>query len=203
MADGVPPVNTIAPDGTGYRERLWTVDELFRLGDMGALNDPCRYELWDGRLVVNPPPGNHHGRAETKLLRRFFVELLRLDPGEERFVVHPGAGLQMSDNTWLQPDLAIVSPTDPDDVPRLTPSEVHLCVEVSRSTLRDDLDYKRKKYAAAQISEYWVVNTIDKQLHRFRTPERGDYAEMQIIETGDTVSPLFESRITIAIGDLF
>ncbi|MEM0986713.1 MAG: Uma2 family endonuclease [Pseudomonadota bacterium] len=203
MADGTPHLNTNFPDGPGYREKRFTVDELFALGELGALDDANRYELWDGRLVMTPPPGNHHGRAESRILRRLLAALLELDPDEQRYVVQPNPGLEMSNDTFLQPDLAIVSPTDPDETPRLTPSHVHLCIEVSRSTVRGDLELKRLRYAQAGIAEYWVLNTWTSALHLFRQPENGDYAETRVLGTTETLSPLFEPRIVLAVDQLF
>lgn len=203
MADDARPLDTDLLDGPGYREKRFSVDDLFELGELGLFNDANRYELWDGRIVMTPPAGAHHARSEARIVARFVLALSERGLLETRYVAQPNAGLEMTDDTFLQPDFAVLSPVDPDETPRLKPEHVHLCVEVSRSTLRDDLTIKRKKYAAAQIGEYWVIDTIARKLHCFRAPARGEYGEHTEIQPGESLSPLFEPAITIDVADLF
>ncbi len=65
---------------------------------------------------------------------------------------------------------------------------VRLVVEVSESTLRDDLGRKRQVYAAAGVPEYWVVDLEGELIHQFWLPEADAYTETQRIPFGQTLS---------------
>ena len=48
-------------------------------------------------------------------------------------------------------------------------------IEVANTSLSKDLSIKRKIYAQAQITEYWIINLSTQELIVFRNPENGDY----------------------------
>ena len=58
---------------------------------------------------------------------------------------------------------------------------VSLVVEIADSSLRWDLEDKRRLYALHDIPEYWVVNVAGWQLHRFWRARGGDYAGHDVV----------------------
>ena len=56
-----------------------------------------------------------------------------------------------------------------------------LLVEVSDTTLTDDLGHKRALYAAAVVPEYWVVDVFGRALHQYWAPADGAYARSAVV----------------------
>ena len=103
-----------------------------------------------------------------------------------------------------QPDLAVVRPR-PDYYRTAHPgqSDVLLVIEVADSTLRYDQTIKVQLYARKGITEYWVVDLEQKQLHRYRDPHDVGYAR---IDRPDLEAPVAVSDIpglTLDLQPLF
>jgi Uma2 family endonuclease len=81
-------------------------------------------------------------------------------------------------------------------------SAVALAVEVSASTLKKDLGWKRRLYARTGVPEYWVVDLKAKLVHQFCEPTREGYAKAAQTEFGRPIGSLALGWLTIA-GDLF
>lgn len=203
MADGIAQLDVRKRDRSGYLEKRFSVDEFFVLADNGFFDDAMHYELWDGQIVMTPPPGQLHGHSEARLAKRLILAIDAVDPESRSYVAQPGPGLQVNTDTFVRPDFAVVTPVDPANVARLRPEHVLHCIEVSNSTLDQDIHRKSRTYATVEISEYWIVDTVNGKLHIFRSPARGEYSDVSSHGPGQSVSPLFEPRIEIAVGDLF
>ena len=63
-------------------------------------------------------------------------------------------------------------------------SAVRLVVEVSDSTLSDDLGPKRAAYAQAGLPEYWVLDLGARVLHQFANPQDGVYTSAGAVPEG-------------------
>jgi Uma2 family endonuclease len=61
------------------------------------------------------------------------------------------------------------------------PADIILVIEVADSTLNFDRNTKAPLYAAAGISEYWIVNLVDDRLEIYSQPEGAIYTNTQII----------------------
>src|SRR5438128_6108367 len=92
--------------------------------------------------------------------------------------------MPIPDRNVPEPDIAVV-PRVRDAFP--SPSEVLLVVEVSDTTLSDDLGRKRRLYAAARVHNFWVADVKARQVHRFADPRDGDYRVHEILGMADTV----------------
>jgi Uma2 family endonuclease len=183
------------------REKLFTVDEFLRMGELGLLDEPCKHELWDGRIMRAPLAGPPHMDRE----RRLVLTLIRaIDAAglDAQFGVQTGGGLKINELNYRGPDTMILRlPFDTENP--LTGEGVALVVEIAHSTLLDDLKEKRGKYAGAQIQEYWVIDVANGLLHPFRHPKAGDYPDCTPLQADDSIiSPLFAPQITLNVSDL-
>lgn len=88
-----------------------------------------------------------------------------------------------------QPDLAWVARRDYSRG-RPTGEDVLLIVEVSDSSLRFDLGKKADLYAAAGISDYWVVNVSARSIVVHRDPADGRYRSVQTYRDSDEICSL-------------
>src|SRR3712207_6255549 len=84
-----------------------------------------------------------------------------------------------------QPDLIV---WEPRRTRGPVPGEsVRLAVEVSDTTLADDLGPKRALYAAASVPEYWVVNLPARAIHQYWAPADGAYTRSAVVPFGETI----------------
>src|SRR5687768_7285038 len=123
----------------GPRQHLITVDEFYRMGELGLLAPDARVELIEGVIIDMPTPGIPHGWA-VDLLNEQLVEAAR-----GKAIVRAGGSVWLSRSSAVLPDFALLRarenrysdahPTGPD---------LLLAIEVSDSTLRQDLDTKRR-----------------------------------------------------------
>ena len=156
MAMPAPP--PIVPD---ISRRDWTVEERNSLPDDGN-----RYEVVDGELLVTPAPTFRHQRAALRLAQLLAPYCDRL--GIE-CVVAP-ADVTFSPRTVVEPDLFVIPLIDGrpasrfEDVGRLV-----LAVEVvSPASARADRYVKRRFYQSEGVPEYWIVDTSDRFVERWR-----------------------------------
>ncbi|MEM9806208.1 MAG: Uma2 family endonuclease [Cyanobacteria bacterium P01_D01_bin.56] len=54
--------------------------------------------------------------------------------------------------------------------------------EVADSTLKQDCEVKDKLYAQAGITDYWILDLPNRQLHIFRTPTATGYTSHLILK---------------------
>jgi Uma2 family endonuclease len=65
-----------------------------------------------------------------------------------------------------------------------------------------DLNKKKQIYAAAGISEYWVMNVKANSLTVFRQPRENDYSLKYEMSQGELI-PLAFPEITVSVDRLF
>ncbi len=80
------------------------------------------------------------------------------------------------------------------------PSDICLLVEVADSTLKGDCEVKEKVYAQAAISEYWVIDIPDRQVHVFRDPTPTGYTNHLTWSETQTISPAAFPHLTLPIA---
>ena len=131
----------------------------------GILPGDNRFELLDGRVIKqmtqNPPHSSTVGR-----LGRCFNRLLT-----DAWVVNEDKPVQLNPRWLPVPDMAIlVGPDRRYDAAMPTAADLVLLVEVSDTTYATDRGYKWRKYAAAAIPTYWIVNLGKRQVEVYREP---------------------------------
>ena len=141
----------------------WTVEMVRALPDDGN-----RYEVIDGELFVTPAPSLIHQRAVAELLDilRPYVKAHRI--GEA--LASPADVIVYGRRKFVQPDVFVLPLMNGkrvqawSDVGRLL-----LTVEViSPSTRRADREDKRVLYAEKGVPEYWIVDTDERIVERWR-----------------------------------
>lgn len=177
--------------------RLFTTKEYHRMAEIGILNPDERVELLAGQIVKMAAKGTAHSaavsRSETLLRNRLGEQvLIRLqDP------------VQLDDLSEPEPDIAVVIP-DPlyyeDNHP--TPARVYLIIEIADTTIRQDCGLKASIYAQSGITDYWVLDVNNRQLHVFREPSQNGYQSELILSDRGNVSPLAFPQIIINVGEM-
>jgi Uma2 family endonuclease len=168
------------------------------MGELGLFRGQ-RVELIDGAVMVLSPQGPSHATRVERVRKALETSL--------------GAGV------WVMPvDFGIHSEPEPDvsvvsgsleDYTSAHPVTALLIIEVSDTTLSYDRNNKASLYAHAGISDYWVVNLVDRQLEVRRQPIADPstlhgfgYAEVTLLRGGDTIAPLCCPHTQISVADL-
>jgi Uma2 family endonuclease len=189
---GINPMATIAPSqrkisspppsGTPSLHRI-TVDEYERIIASGSLEDPSRVELIDGYMVDKLGKNASHTYATKETLEALDR---RLPAGWTSRKEEP---VRIPEFDEPEPDIAIVRGSDADYRRRIaTAADVALLVEVSETTLRQDLGKKRTAYARARIPVYWIVNLVARHIEVYTRPvKEGRYRSRKDYKPGQHV----------------
>jgi Uma2 family endonuclease len=178
----------------GARMRRWRRVEYDRLVDLGMFTGE-RLELLDGALVVREPQGSPHAATVDHVGR---VLAAAFGSG---WYPRLHAPLALDDNSEPEPDVAMV-PGEPRDYVLAHPSTAALVVEVADSSLRLDRRLKAGLYARARITDYWIVNLVDRTLEVHREPHPDGYRSIVRLTPSATVAPLAVPSVVIAVADL-
>lgn len=188
---------TTPPSPGPYR---FTVDEYLRMAELGLLHPDVRTELVDGQVIVMSPKNQPHIWTKNAIHEELYDALGR----HPRWQVIDQDAIVVSEANAPEPDLAVVPRRPRADV-LWRAAEAQLIVEVSDTTLADDLGRKRLLYAGAGVPNYWVADVNLRQVHRFAEPRDGDYAVHEVLDTDDRIrvpgAP--DDRATVSVGAFF
>jgi Uma2 family endonuclease len=184
--DGLPTIMQL---------KSWTVQEYYRMSELGILDAAERTELIAGQIVLMVAKGTPH----VLTLRLLASELEALLGSRSAFLSTQDP-IHLDNSSEPEPDLAIVKGTALNYVEQHPqPQDIYLVVEVADSTLRQDCEIKDKIYAQAGIADYWVVDIPHRQVHVFRDATPTGYASHLVLNESQTVSPLAFPDIALSI----
>jgi Uma2 family endonuclease len=165
--------------------------------EAGAFTGDLGVELRGGLLYQTNPQYVPHLRAKSELHEALLKALWPL--GSPLRVASEGSVL-LGDSEVPQPDLIVWEPLrSRGPVPG---ERVRLVVEVSDTTLADDLGRKRALYAAASIPEYWVADLPGRAVHQYRAPADGVYARSAVVPFGGTIRSATLAGLAVSTGGL-
>lgn len=179
----------------------WTCEQFHNMGDAGVLEGRSVI-LVDGEILDMPNPNPPHDLGVTLTMYKL------LDVFRVGHFVRVQTGLPTGLDTDPVPDLAVVAGA-PRDFPTTHPRTAVLVVEVADSSLGYDVGEKSNLYAAAGITDYWVIDVNTPQLFVFRDPvadasaPRGfRYNTVLTLARGQSVVPLAAPHATVQVNDL-
>jgi Uma2 family endonuclease len=151
------------------RHRI-TVEQFYRMGEVGLLAPDERVELIEGEIIDMAPIGAPHAYWSGELAAALTTAL------GPRALVRHRLPVRLDSHSEPQPDIAVVAPhAHRYRFAHPAAGDVLLLVEVSESTLRFDRDIKSALYARHGIPELWIVNLDANRLLVFREPQAGVY----------------------------
>jgi Uma2 family endonuclease len=167
--------------------RLFTVEECYRMAEVGILRPDERVELIRGELIVKMSPiGPRHGAAVDGA-NRAFVNLV----GQNGIVRIQGT-VVLDQLVAPEPDVVLLRPRD-DFYVRKNPGgeDIFLIVEVADSSLDYDTSVKSALYAILGVPEYWVADLQNDRVLCYFDPEKGmeHYRTVREFHRGDVVAP--------------
>jgi Uma2 family endonuclease len=184
------------------RTRRFTRAEYERLIELGVFQPGENIELIGGELIVAEPQNAPHYTAIRKTANALEVAF---GPG---WYVRMQGPIGLDDDSEPEPDVAVV-PGTPDDYARAHPSRAVLTVEVAQSSLALDRRHKGSLYARAGLTDYWVLNLVDRVLEVYRVPVADSaapfgwrYAEREVLDAFARVTPLATPRSSVSVSQL-
>lgn len=189
--------DTAARALNGPSRHRFTVDDYYKMAEVGILKPDDRVQLIRGDIIDMPPIGPEHAGEVNRFTRIFVLAF------SHRAVVAIQNPVRLERHSEPEPDVALLRPRDDDyRSAHPTPADVLLLVEVAASSLDFDRETKVSLYAEAGIPEYWIVNLVDSVVEVYREPKDGVYRSVQALKRGDTVQPLAFPDVTLALDDL-
>jgi Uma2 family endonuclease len=154
--------------------KRWTREDYLFLERLGMLS--ARSELIDGEIIEKVGQNFPHGICVMKAIL-WLAGIFGGDFVQTQVTVEVADADQVTNRP--EPDVFVL--TKPAHEYTRTPpaSELSLIIEVSDTTLRDDLQIKAPLYARAGVLEYWVLDVTGRRLFMHRTPVDGVYTEVQ------------------------
>lgn len=185
-------------DDIGVTKHRLTVDDYYRMAEVGVLAPDARVELIDGEIFDMPPIGSPHFGTTAWLNRQFITDVA------DRAIVGSQSTLILGHYSAPEPDVMLLRPRA-DFYRRATPTakDVLLLVEVSESTLSYDRKIKAPLYARHGVPEMWIVNLRHRELLCMRQPHLTGYAEVETIKAPGLVQLSTLGDIKVDLSGLF
>jgi Uma2 family endonuclease len=162
------------------RRHSLTVEDYYRMAEIGILGPDDRVELIEGEIIDMPPPGELHSGTVIQL-----DHLLQRAVGDRAIVCVQNPAV-LGRHSAPQPDLALLKPRADFYKTALPRSpDILLIIEVADTSLRYDRDVKAGLYARHGIPELWLIDVRGKRLTRYRDAVSGAYSR---IDEPDLVS---------------
>ncbi len=169
------------PSSIGSGNARFSAAEFRQMAATGAFAEMA-VELIDGELQRMNPPMSDHGARQMRLGTKLWQVF-----GQDHDRVLGEVGIQLADDTVVGCDVAVLrAPIEGNRL--LFPADLLLVVEVADTTLDRDTGLMRRKYAAAGIAHYWVVDGARGVVHVYGEPIAGDYAQIATIRFGDPLA---------------
>jgi Uma2 family endonuclease len=180
----------------GPRTHRITVDELIRMAEVGLLAPDARVELIEGVIADMAPIGTVHGRDVDLISARLVLAV------QGKAIVRTQGAVQLSDDTMLQPDIALLKYREDGYMDRHpSGADILLVVEVADSSVDYDFGRKLKLYARYGVPEVWVLNVPTDTLHFFRSRTDLGYREESSTRTPG-ILPLPSLDLTVDLSGL-
>jgi Uma2 family endonuclease len=185
-----------APAAPGLPARL-TVEQYFALVDQGILEENDRVELLEGVVVAMAPENVWHANGVRWVARGLTNAVGARAYVDQQHCFIAGA------LSVPEPDVAVL-PGVMEDYLTHHPSQAHLVVEVSDSSLAQDRLTKAGIYASAGIPEYWIVSRRGEHVQVSTNPIASErrYAMIRIARRGETIALSALPDVSVRVDDL-
>ncbi len=174
----------------------------FKAGDIWDAPDNGKtYEVIDGQLFVSPAPLFRHQLGVMRLGTRLAVHIERYHLG---VIVSAPTGVVLDEENGVQPDLLYISRERAHIIgDRGVDGSPDLIVEaLSPSTAARDRGIKMRRYAAAGVPRYWL---LDMEAPAFETYHLGpnEYDLTGRYGPGDIFRPELFPGLEITVDELW
>ncbi|MFL6229991.1 MAG: Uma2 family endonuclease [Pyrinomonadaceae bacterium] len=177
--------------------RIFSVDDFYRMVEVGLLREDERVELIEGELIRMSPIGSRHAGCVMRLNALFSQR------AGGAAIVLVQSPVRLSDLSEPQPDVALLKPRAHFYAARHpTPADALLIVEVADTTIGYDRVVKVPLYARAGVPEVWVVDLENEVVETHAQPREGEYASHERAVRGGTFECLALEGARVAVDDI-
>jgi Uma2 family endonuclease len=178
-------------------KKLFTVDEYYRMAEVGILKPEDRVELIDGEIIEMSPIGDRHAGCVNRANHLLTVTLAT------RAVVSVQNPLQLNNYTEPEPDIVVLKPrTDYYASKKIRAEDALLVLEIAETTLSYDRRIKLPRYATAGIPEVWIEDLKSNTLLVYRNPQGSMFTESLVLRGDETVTLHGFPDVTFSVKDL-
>lgn len=195
----VPPL--VQPESTEKVATIvyhkFSVDDYYRMLEIGLLTEDDRVELIDGEIrEMSPIDPIHAGTVER------FSYYLGMQV-KARAMVRTQNPVRLNNYTEPQPDIAVVHWRD-DFYTQSHPlaADTLIAIEVANTSIMADRQEKLPRYAAAGIPEVWLVNIARQTIEQYARPVDGAYTERQIVNRGQQITARALAGVELAVDQV-
>ena len=183
-------------DPLAGRRHVVTVDDYYRMAEVGLLGPEDRVELIEGEIIDMTPIGSAHAGCVDRLNNVLSPSL------HGRAIVRVQGPVRLGRRSEPQPDLAVLCYRDDFyATAHPGPADVLLIIEVADTTARYDRDVKVPLYARQGIGEVWLVDLEAGRVEVYREPEQGAYRRVERLREG-MLAPAAYPDVQVDIGAL-
>jgi Uma2 family endonuclease len=186
----------ISPAQPQPRRLRFSVDDYYKMIEMGMIEDYEKSEIIDGELVPKMSIGDKHAWIVDFLTRYFILNL------PKTIFVRTQNPLRLSDFDEPEPDLVLTDLRRYDGKRHPRPAETLLVIEVADASLRYDRNEKLSLYAQSGISEAWIVNIPHNTIEVHQNPSDGIYQKTDIFRAGDMVVSSVLPDLTLSVDEV-
>jgi Uma2 family endonuclease len=178
------------------RHRL-TVDDYYRMSELGLLDPWKKTELIDGEIIEVNSMNSRHAGTVNRLNR------LLHDAVGNKALISSQTPVRLSTRSEPQPDLMVLKPRRDEYVDsHPVPADVLLVIEVADSSARLDREIKVPLYARHGIAELWLVDLDASLFRRHRKPVKGAHLEVETTPTPGVLPLPGLSRASIDLSGI-
>jgi Uma2 family endonuclease len=178
---------------TQLEKRLFTVQDYYKMAEVGIIKPSDRVELLNGEVIKMSPIRSPHA-SMVDLLNEILTTTLH-----KKAIIRVQNPIRIGKYSEPEPDFSIVK-IQPDRYRdrHPQPGDVLLVIEVADSSLEKDRTVKKELYAKARISEYWIVNLTERQIEVFSQPEEGNYHSVKVFKEGTISCSTIEFELSLS-----
>ncbi len=173
--------------------------------DLEAMpEDGNRYEVIDGELFVSSAPAVIHQRILVRIVLTIGAYLREHPIGE----ILPGVGVVFDEYNGVIPDLVFAThermrKTVASGCFQAAPDIAIEILSPGASNERRDRSVKRKLYSSRGVSEYWIVDPVNRSVEMHRRDAGGNLAfETSFLDSDELTSGLLPG-FAVCIDTLF
>jgi Uma2 family endonuclease len=174
----------------------FSVEDYYRMGEVGILGPDDRVELIRGEVVWMTPIGPAHASCVSHLAR------LLIEGAGRRGYLSPQNPVVILPDSVPQPDLALAHARDHGyREAHPTPADLILLVEVADTSLKRDRLLKLPLYAEAGVPEVWIVDVNQRAVEVHRDPVEGAYRETLTFGRADAITLSELPDVTLPVAE--
>lgn len=167
------------------QKKLFTVDDYYKMAQVGILDPTDRVELIRGEIITRSPINSLHASIVDRLMRLLIQKL------QDQFIVRCQNPIHIDEYSEPEPDLVIAKFQEDEYFSQHPlPYDVYLVIEVADTTLKQDRKVKLALYAEVDIPEVWIVNLKERTIEIYAEPLDGNYHSKTSAQIGEKVKCL-------------